>query len=178
VLLGVFQFNPKGGLVVPFDASDGVPLPVPASARHGAQEGDAVVVAVIRGGRGGVAEAKVTEVLGPVEAPGVDVQVVARRHSLRREFPEEVRVAAAKIVRAIAPKDLAARERFEDPPISELRERLPRRAGNCVREQEIPAVGVVVDGSGLVGERFHRPNLVEPVVAAPPRHAVDRHTHV
>jgi len=70
VLLGVFQLTAKGGLVVPFDAQDGVPLPVAASARHGAQAGDAVVVAVVRGGRGGVAEAKVTEVLGPVEAPG------------------------------------------------------------------------------------------------------------
>ena len=116
VLLGVYQLSAKGGLVVPFDAQDGVPLPVAASARHGAQAGDAVVVAVIRGGRSGVAEARVTEVLGPVEAPGVDVQVVARRHALRREFPEAVRVAAAKMPRAIAPKDLAARERFEDPP--------------------------------------------------------------
>jgi ribonuclease R len=116
VLLGVFQLTAKGGRVVPFDASDGDPLPVASSARHGAQENDAVVVAVVRGGRGGVAEAKVTEVLGPVEAPGVDVQVVARRHGLRREFPEEARVAAAKMPRAISPKDLAGRERFEDPP--------------------------------------------------------------
>ncbi len=116
VLLGVFQLNAKGGIVVPFDAQDGVPLPVATSARNGAAVGDAVVVAVVRAGRGGAAEAKVTEVLGPVEAPGVDVQVVARRHGLRREFPEEVRVAAAKMARAIAPKDLAGRERFDDPP--------------------------------------------------------------
>jgi ribonuclease R len=116
VWLGVFQLNAKGGQVVPFDAADGVPLPVAASARHGAQADDAVVVAIVRGGRGGSAEAKVTEVLGPVEAPGVDVQVVARRHGLRREFPEEVRIAAAKMARAIAPRDLAGRERFEDPP--------------------------------------------------------------
>jgi hypothetical protein len=43
--LGVFQLTAKGGIVVPFDASDGVPLPVAASARHGAQKDDAVVVA-------------------------------------------------------------------------------------------------------------------------------------
>jgi ribonuclease R len=141
VLLGVFQFNPKGGLVVPFDASDGVPLPVPAAARHGAQEGDAVVVAVVRGGRGGVAEAKVTEVLGPVEAPGVDVQVVARRHALRREFPEEVRVAAAKMVRAIAPKDLAARERFEDPPPVTIDGETARDFDDSVSVMELPGGG-------------------------------------
>ncbi len=115
-LLGVFQLSAKGGLVVPFDPSDGVPLPVADSSRHGAQAGDAVVVAVSRAGRAGVAEARVTEVLGPVEAPGVDVQVVARRHALRREFPEEVRIAAAKMPRAISPRDVASRERFDDPP--------------------------------------------------------------
>ena len=30
VLLGVFQVTAKGGIVVPFDASDGEPLPVAA----------------------------------------------------------------------------------------------------------------------------------------------------
>ena len=138
VLLGVFQLAAKGGLVVPFDAQDGTPLPVATSARNGAQAGDAVVVAVIRAGRGGVAEAKVTEVLGPVEAPGVDVQVVARRHALRREFPEEVRVAAAKMARAIAPKDLAGRERFEDPPPVTIDGETARDFDDAVSVAELP----------------------------------------
>jgi ribonuclease R len=137
----VFQLTAKGGLVVPFDASDGDPLPVAASARHGAQKDDAVVVAVVRGGRGGVAEAKVTEILGQVEAPGVDVQVVARRHGLRREFPEEVRVAAAKMVRAIAPKDLAGRERFEDPPPVTIDGETARDFDDSVSVAELPGGG-------------------------------------
>jgi ribonuclease R len=141
VLLGVFQLTAKGGMVVPFDASDGVPLPVASSSRHGAQAGDAVVVAVLRGGRGGVTEAKVTEVLGPVEAPGVDVQVVARRHSLRREFPEEVRVAAAKMVRAISPKELAARERFEAPPPVTIDGETARDFDDSVSVQELAGGG-------------------------------------
>jgi ribonuclease R len=141
VVLGVFQLTAKGGLVVPFDTSDGDPLPVAASARHGAQKDDAVVVAVVRGGRGGVAEAKVTEVLGPVEAPGVDVQVVARRHGLRREFPEEVRIAAAKMVRAISPKDLAGRERFEDPPPVTIDGETARDFDDSVSVAELPGGG-------------------------------------
>jgi ribonuclease R len=141
VLLGVFQLNAKGGIVVPFDAQDGDPLPVPASARHGAQTNDAVVVAVFRGGRGGVTEARVTEVLGPVEAPGVDVQVVARRHSLRREFPEEVRVAAAKMVRAIAAKDLAGRERFENPTPVTIDGETARDFDDAVSVSELPGGG-------------------------------------
>jgi ribonuclease R len=140
-LLGVFQLAVKGGLVVPFDASDGAPLPVAASARHGANVGDAVVVSVLRGGRGGVTEAKVTEVLGPVEAPGVDVQVVARRHALRREFPEEVRVAAAKMVRAISPKDLAGRERFVDPPVVTIDGETARDFDDAVSVAELSGGG-------------------------------------
>jgi ribonuclease R len=141
VLLGVFQVTAKGGIVVPFDAADGVPLPVSASARGGANEGDAVVVAVSRAGRRGVAEAKVTEVLGPVEAPGVDVQVVARRHGLRREFPEEVRIAAAKMARAIAPKDLAGRERFDDPPVVTIDGETARDFDDAVSVAELPGGG-------------------------------------
>jgi ribonuclease R len=110
----VFKLMPKGAIVVPFDAADGPPVPVPASGHLGAHANDAVAVA--RGGRGHGPEAKIVEVLGQVDAVGVDVAVVARRHGLRREFPEEVRVAAAKIPRTISPKDIAGRERFENPP--------------------------------------------------------------
>jgi ribonuclease R len=141
VLLGVFQLNAKGAIVVPFDASDGMPLPIPPAARQGAQSGDAVVVAVIRAGRGGNPEAKVTEVLGPVEAPGVDVQVVARRHALRREFPEEVRVAAAKMPRAISPKELSGRERFEDPPVVTIDGETARDFDDAVSVSELPGGG-------------------------------------
>ena len=141
VLLGVFQLTSQGGRVVPFDASDGDPLPVSTSARHTAQPNDAVVVAVVRGGRGGSSEAKITEVLGPVEGPGVDVQVVARRHGLRREFPEEVRVAAAKMPRAIAPKDLAGRERFEDPPPVTIDGETARDFDDAVSVEELSGGG-------------------------------------
>jgi len=141
VLLGVFQLTAKGGEVVPFDASDGPPLPIAASARHGAQKDDAVVVAVVRGGRGGGTEAKVTEVLGPVEAPGVDVQVVARRHALRRNFPEEVRVAAAKMAREIPPKELAGRERFEAAPTVTIDGETARDFDDAVSVTEIPGGG-------------------------------------
>ena len=139
--LGVFQHNARGGIVVPFDAADGLPLPIAASARHGAQSGDAVVVSVIRAGRGSGAEARVTEVLGPVEAPGVDVQVVARRHDLRREFPEEVRVAAAKMPRALSAKDLAGRERFEDPPVVTIDGETARDFDDAVSVAELAGGG-------------------------------------
>ncbi len=141
VLLGVFQLTARGGLVVPFDAADGAALHVPAAAQHGADVGDAVVAAVVRAGREGGAEARITEVLGSVESPGVDVEVVARRHALRRNFSEETRVAAAKIARAISPKERASRVRFEDPPAVTIDGETARDFDDAVAVQETPSGG-------------------------------------
>ena len=139
VILGVFKLMPKGAIVVPFDAVDGAPLPVPAAGQLGARNNDAVSVA--RGGRGEGPDAKILEVLGQVDAPGVDVQVVARRHGLRREFPEEVRVAAAKIARTISPKDIAGRERFEEPPPVTIDGETARDFDDAVSVAELPGGG-------------------------------------
>jgi ribonuclease R len=140
-LLGVYQLSGKGGMVVPFDSADGPSMPVPAAARHGAAVGDAVVVSVIRAGRSGEPEARVTEVLGPVDAPGIDVQVVARRHALRREFPEEVRIAAARIAGTISAKELAGRERFDDPAPVTIDGETARDFDDAVAVAEAPGGG-------------------------------------
>jgi ribonuclease R len=140
-LLGVYQASATGGVVVPFDASDGPAMAVASSARMTASPGDAVVVAVVRAGRRGEPEARITEVLGQVDAPGVDVQVVARRHTLRREFPEEVRIAAARMPRAISPKDIAARERFDAPAPVTIDGETARDFDDAVAVAEAPGGG-------------------------------------
>ncbi|HZN54726.1 MAG TPA: VacB/RNase II family 3'-5' exoribonuclease [Candidatus Polarisedimenticolaceae bacterium] len=137
VVIGIFQ---RGGLVVPFDPADGPALAVSPSARSGAQPGDAVVATIVRGGRGG-SELRITEVLGPVEAPGIDVQVVARRHALRREFPEEVRIAAARMPRKIPPKEIAARERFDDPAAVTIDGETARDFDDAVAVGDLPGGG-------------------------------------
>ena len=137
VVIGLFQ---RGGLVVPFDAADGPPLAVSPSARAGAQPGDAVVASIVRAGRGG-SELRITEVLGPADAPGVDVQVVARRHALRREFPEEVRIVAARMPRKIPPKEIAARERFDDPAAVTIDGETARDFDDAVAVADLPGGG-------------------------------------
>jgi ribonuclease R len=105
-----------GLLVEPFEP-DAAPIDVAAGSRVKAQVGDAVQASVTVTGRGSraVTSAKIDEVLGPLDRPGVDVEIVARRHEIRRAFPESVRVAAARMERAIPPRELARRERFDDP---------------------------------------------------------------
>ncbi|HEX4823201.1 MAG TPA: VacB/RNase II family 3'-5' exoribonuclease [Candidatus Polarisedimenticolaceae bacterium] len=103
----------RGSIVEPFDADDGPPVAV--TSRGNAREGDAVVATRIPATRKHAEEAKIVESLGNVEAPGVDGEVVARRHHLRRTFPESVRIHAARIDRKIPEAELKKRERFDRP---------------------------------------------------------------
>ena len=140
-ILGVYRAGSKGGTVVPFDAADGGALAVSPAHRRGASNDDAVVATVVRAGRDRTSEARITEVVGPVEAPGIDVQVVARRHGIRREFPEEARIAAARIPRKIPPADLAKRERFADPSPVTIDGETARDFDDAIAVAEGPAGG-------------------------------------
>ena len=90
-LIGVVRITAGHARIEPFDA-DGAPVAVGPGGKHGAKDGDAVVATVQsagrgsgRGrGRGGEPVARIDEVLGALDAPGVDVEIVARRHGCRR----------------------------------------------------------------------------------------------
>lgn len=113
---GLFHARDRGGLVIPFDPSLGFAILIPGAFRQGALEGDAVEVVVLRPPRrGDAAEGKVVEVFGPLSRPGVDTMVVARRHRLVTEFPEDVLAAAARLPDAVPPREASRRERFDDP---------------------------------------------------------------
>ncbi len=90
-------------------------LHVAAPLRKKAGVGDVVRYERLPGGERD-REAKVLEVLGPLDAPGIDVEVVCRRHALRTEFPATVEREAARLPAAVPADEAARRERFEDPP--------------------------------------------------------------
>ena len=120
-IVGVLRSRAGALVIEPFEASEDPALEVGDRARGGANPGDAVVAEVVRSKRSKRGrekrgfEARIVEVLGPLESPGVDVEVVARRRGIRRGFPEPVRVASAKIPREIPEGELGKRERFLDP---------------------------------------------------------------
>jgi ribonuclease R len=91
--------------------------------------------------RGGGDAASVIEVLGQVEAPGVDVEVVARRHHLRRGFPEAVRIHAARIARKIPDKELLKRERFDHPDPVTIDGETARDFDDAIAVEEAPEGG-------------------------------------
>jgi len=120
-VVGLLRARAGAYVIEPFEVSEDPALEVRDGALAGAKPGDAVVAEVgrptraKRGGEKRRLEARVVEVLGPLDAPGVDVEIVARRRNIRRAFPEPVRVAAAKIQRDIPESELSKRERFVDP---------------------------------------------------------------
>src|SRR5262249_49505226 len=98
--------------------------------------GDAVAATLVAPGRG-----RIDEVLGPLEAPGIDVEVVARRHAIRRTFPEQVRVEAAKIPRTIPARELKRRERFDAPSPVTIDGEAARDFDDAVAVAEAPEGG-------------------------------------
>ncbi len=115
-MLGRFrETGGGGGAVDPFERGAPAAIPVAAADRGGARDGEAVLLEVRAGWGGMGSTGAVVEVLGPLDKPGVDTRVVARRHGLPLAFPEEVLRAAGRLPEAVPPQVAAGRERFDDP---------------------------------------------------------------
>jgi len=96
-VVGRFQANRTLGFVSPLDRRVGRDVLVPTGAAGDAKSGDIVVVRIVQFGdahRNSIGE--IETILGPMEAPGVDVLAILHGHGLPRAFPEEVEEAAAE----------------------------------------------------------------------------------
>jgi len=109
-VVGTFQRRQGYGFVV----CDEPRLPhdvfIPHGKLNGARSGDKVVATITawpdkRRGPAG----RITEVLGPGDAPGVDLLVLCRRFGLPEVFPERVLAAADRVPDAVTPRDLDGR---------------------------------------------------------------------
>lgn len=98
--------------VVPFDGRVGASFTLAPPAPVSVGEGVAVTIEIPRPGAGRSGPARLMEVLGPISRPGVDIEVLIRKHALRIEFPETVLRETAAIPEAIPREVLAAREDF------------------------------------------------------------------
>jgi ribonuclease R len=114
-VVGTFQRRQNYGYVV----CDEPRLPhdvfIPRGQLNGAQTGDKVVAAITawpdkRRGPAG----RIVEVLGPADAPGMDLVVLCRRFGLPDGFPDRVQAAAAQIPGKVIPQDLEGRRDLRD----------------------------------------------------------------
>lgn len=140
-VFGVFRALDRAGVVEPFDPELGMPVAIPGAFRRDARDGDAVGVELLRTVPGGGTEGKVVEVLGRMGAPGVDALVVARRHGLALEFPEEVIEASAELPEAVPPEEAGKRERFDDPPTVTIDGETAKDFDDAISVQDLPGGG-------------------------------------
>jgi ribonuclease R len=147
-------YDPKVSLELPVVGAEGVP------------DGAYVVVAVDRIGR--ALQGRVVEVLGDLEAPGVDVLVVLRHHGIPDEFPPAILSAASAFPADPSPGDWAGREDLRGRVIVTIDGETARDFDDAVSIERLPGgtfrLGVhiadvahyVKEGDALDLEAYHR----------------------
>ncbi len=115
-IVGRFEQHGKLGVVTPTDARIRGDLFVDlAKAPVQARTGEIVVARITRYADSRDAmQGVVVRVLGPEDAPGVDVEIVIEEHGLETEFPDEVIAAADALSSGVAPELEAGRRDVRD----------------------------------------------------------------
>ena len=114
-VVGRFDLDASGsmGFVVPFDRRLIMDVQIPSGEQGLAQAGDMVVVEITRWptpARGPLG--RVTEVLGDINEPGVDNEIIIRKFGIPDEHSDEAIQEATRLGGAVQEKDLKARTDF------------------------------------------------------------------
>jgi ribonuclease R len=110
-LVGTFERGRHSLKVIPDDPRQIYPITVSRSRKLKATPGDRVLVKITSWpDKRGVAEGKIVEVLGKKGQPGLDVQVIIKKHGLAAEFPDSVLEEAERVAsQAISEQDISGR---------------------------------------------------------------------
>jgi ribonuclease R len=113
-LVGRFEADESGPpYVVPFDRRVLAEVQVPGGESRGANAGDMVVVELTRWPTPTRPPAgHVIEVLGRIDDPGVDTQIIIRKHALPDTHGEEAVAEARRLGTGVSPRDLEGRTDF------------------------------------------------------------------
>ena len=108
-VVGTFQKNRTYGFVIPDNAKINCDIFIPQEFMNGAVEGSKVVASISDyGSQSKNPQGKVTEVLGHIDDPGVDIMSIIKAYDLPVEFPESVKKAINDIP-DVSEKDKAGR---------------------------------------------------------------------
>lgn len=109
-IVGVFEKSRNFGFVIPDQVKTYSDIFIPADSMKDAGDGDKVVVELTDYGDGSrKPEGKVTEILGHVNDPGVDILSVVRAFGLPEEFGEKVLNQAARVSKEVSEADRQGR---------------------------------------------------------------------
>jgi ribonuclease R len=114
VLVGRYEMDDAGlGFVVPFDRRVLTDVHVPTGQSSSAEPGEMVLVEITRwptATRGPVG--RVVEVLGSIDEPGVDTQIIIRKYNLPDAHSEESVEEARRLGTAVKDRDIRGRTDF------------------------------------------------------------------
>ena len=109
-VVGTLQKNRTYGFVIPDNAKINCDIFIPQEFMNGAVEGSKVVASISDyGSQSKNPQGKVTEVLGHIDDPGVDIMSIIKAYDLLVEFPESVKKAINDIPDVVSEKDKAGR---------------------------------------------------------------------
>ncbi len=114
-IVGTFQAGKGFGFVVPDDKKMADDIFIPKKGTKGAVTGHKVVVKLTkRADRGHKPEGVITEILGHINDPGVDILSVIKRYELPVEYPEAVYKQIENMELDINEEELARRKDLRD----------------------------------------------------------------
>ncbi len=169
-VVGRFERDGRGrGYIVPFDPRLSDPVAITPERTREAEPGDMVVVAIthwptpLAGATG-----EVTRVLGPVEAPGVDTEVIIHKFEIPDEHGAEAVAEAIALGQTVKEADIAGRTDFRAWPTVTIDGEHARDFDDAITLERLPNghywLGVhiadvahyVAEGSALDEEAYER----------------------
>lgn len=109
-VVGTFEKSKKYGFVIPDNLKFSKDIFIPQENTNGARHGDKVVVQLVHyGSKKKSPEGKITEILGNIREPGVDILAVVKSHGISTEFPPKVQKQAWRIPDHVLGGDYAGR---------------------------------------------------------------------
>jgi ribonuclease R len=118
-VVGRFETDDSGlAFVQPFDKRVLTDVHIPRGEDGGAEPGEMVAVEVTKWGtptRGPVG--RVVEVLGHIDDPGVDIEIILRKHGIPDQHPEEAVQEASRLGATVKERDIKGRTDFRDRPV-------------------------------------------------------------
>ncbi|HKR63478.1 MAG TPA: VacB/RNase II family 3'-5' exoribonuclease, partial [Thermoanaerobaculia bacterium] len=172
-VVGRFHLEPKP-YVVPFDARIDTDIFIAPDATMDAREGEMVNVEIDRypDRSTDFASGRIVEVLGFIGDPGVDIEIVIRKHHIPHNFPEDVLREADAIAQEVPADVIAQRVDLRERNIVTIDGETAKDFDDAVEVQKLPngnyLLGVhiadvshyVTEGSLLDAEAFERATSV------------------
>ena len=117
-IVGRFDVDEQGrGFVVPFDRRLVIDMQIPSGQASSAAHGDMVTAQIVEWPTATrPALGRVVEVLGPLEAPGVDTMVIIRKYNLPDEHTPEAVTEAKRLGGVVRERDIHGRTDFREWP--------------------------------------------------------------